>query len=123
MPDSLGIETSRQVVSGPLQNLQFYSEAQVICGGPTPTPAFCRPPTGVKATIWGRDFHLPHLSLWALAPALLLNGHVSPRMGQVNGFVPTWSRIACSVRLRFPLNLGDQLLEAMMTQANRPLHP
>lgn len=101
------------------QSLQCYGEAQCCLGTPFPHLHSSGHHLGygsIEASISpsSRSALWPLFSFSMGASCLEWPGH---------GFVPTWSRNACSVRLQFTVNLGDQLLEAVMTQASRPLHP
>lgn len=122
MPE--GLEPSRQN-SWTMGGVRVPLEPAVLQRGTSttwrtfPTPLFCRPSFLGYCCIQTPISPTSCSGHWALFSSI---GTCHLRW-PVCGSVPTWSKIACSVRLWFPVNLGDQLLEAVMTQASEPLHP
>lgn len=107
------------VVSGSLQSLHCYREASAMR---RPHSHTCI----LQASIWGYSWIEVSISPTSCSdpwPLLSFSMGTSHPGWPGHGFVPTGSRIACSGRLRCSVNLGDQLLEAVVTQASRPLHP
>lgn len=115
-----GRTTGLSMVSQPLPSLQCCRE---VPWRYTETPLHT---CILQATFWG------YCCIWASTSPTSCSGPwalLSFSTGTSHlrwpgcGSVPTCSKTACSVKLRFPGNLGDQLLEAVMTQASGPLHP